>query len=144
MAGNRTFTIIKPIAVKNGFIGPILAKINTAGFRIVAMKFIHLRVEEAKAFYKVHQERPFFEGLAKFMSSGPIVVAILEKDNAVNDYRELIGATNPADAADGTIRKLFGTNIQANAVHGSDSDDNAERESNFFFNKLERFSAENT
>jgi len=103
------------------------------------MKFIHLRLEEAKAFYVVHEGRPFFEALVSFMSSGPIVVAILEKENAVEEYRKLIGSTNPSEAAEGTIRKLFGTNIQANAVHGSDSDENAEVECNFFFSKSERF-----
>jgi len=139
MSGNKTFTIIKPFAVRHGYIGPILAKINEAGFRISAMKFIHLRLEEAKAFYAVHEGRPFFEALVSFMSSGPIVVAILEKDNAVDDYRNLIGSTNPAEAAEGTIRKLFGTNIQANAVHGSDSDENAEVECSFFFATKERF-----
>ncbi|HNW99495.1 MAG TPA: nucleoside-diphosphate kinase [Bacteroidales bacterium] len=139
MAGNKTFTIIKPFAVRHGYIGPILAKINDAGFRISAMKFIHLRIEEAKAFYAVHKERPFFEPLVSFMASGPIVVAILEKENAVEDYRKLIGATNPAEAAEGTIRKLFGTNLQANAVHGSDCDENAINECNFFFSQRERF-----
>jgi nucleoside-diphosphate kinase len=139
MAGNITFTIIKPFAVRHGYIGPILAKINEAGFRISAMKFIHLRLDEAKAFYAVHDGRPFFEALVSFMSSGPIVVAVLEKENAVEDYRKLIGSTNPSEAAEGTIRRLFGTNIQANAVHGSDCDENAEVECNFFFAKKERF-----
>ena len=139
MAGNKTFTIIKPIAVQNGYIGPILAKINEAGFRISAMKFIHLRVDDAKAFYNVHKERPFFEPLVSFMASGPIVIAILEKENAVEDYRKLIGSTNPAEAAEGTVRRLFGTNIQANAVHGSDSDETAEKECDFFFSFRERF-----
>ena len=139
MAGNITFTIIKPFAVRHGYIGSILAKINEAGFRISAMKFIHLRLEEAKSFYAVHEGKSFFEALVSFMSSGPIVIAILEKENAVEDYRKLIGSTNPSEAADGTIRKLFGTNIQANAVHGSDSDENAEVECNFFFSQRERF-----
>lgn len=139
MAGNKTFTIIKPYAVSHGYIGPILAKINEAGFRISAMKFIHLRQYEAQRFYAVHEGRPFFDSLTQFMSSGPIVVAILEKENAVEEYRQLIGSTNPADAADGTIRKVFGTNMQANAVHGSDSDENAEIECNFFFSGRERF-----
>jgi nucleoside-diphosphate kinase len=139
MAGNKTFTIIKPFAVRHGYIGAILAKINEAGFRISALKFIHLRVEEAKAFYAVHKDRPFFEPLVSFMASGPIVVAILEKENAVEDYRKLIGSTNPAEAAPGTIRNLFGTNIQANAVHGSDNDENAEKECGFFFSLKERF-----
>jgi len=139
MTGNKTFTIIKPSAVKHGYIGPILAKINECGFRISAMKFIYLRQEEAENFYAVHKGMPFFEALVSFMSSGPIVVAILEKENAVEDYRKLIGSTNPGEAAEGTIRKLFGTSIQANAVHGSDSDENAEIESNFFFSEKERF-----
>lgn len=139
MAGNITFTIIKPCAVKHGYIGPILAKINEAGFRISAMKFIHLRVEEAKAFYAVHKERSFFKSLVSFMASGPIVVAILEKENAVENYRKLIGTTNPADAAEGTIRKMFATNLQENAVHGSDSDDTAVWECGFFFSLKERF-----
>ena len=139
MAGKITLTIIKPFAVKNGYIGSILAKINEAGFRIIAMKYTHLRSEDAKAFYSVHDGRPYFEPLVTFMSSGPIVVAILEKANAVEEYRKLIGTTDPAEAAEGTIRKVFGTNIQANAVHGSDSDENAEIESNFFFSKIERY-----
>jgi nucleoside-diphosphate kinase len=139
MAGKYTFTIIKPFAVKHGYIGPILAKINEAGFRIVAMKYIHLKLEEAKAFYAVHESRPFYEALVSFMSSGPIVVAIVEKENAVEEYRKLIGSTNPSEAAEGTIRRLFGTNIQANAVHGSDSDENVVIESNFFFSMRERF-----
>lgn len=139
MTGNKTFTIIKPCAVQKGYIGPILAKINEAGFRISAMKFIFLRLEEAKAFYAVHKERPFFQPLVSFMTSGPIIVAILEKDNAVEDYRKLIGATNPAEAAEGTIRKLYATDIQANAVHGSDSDENAEIEGSFFFSVREMY-----
>jgi nucleoside-diphosphate kinase len=139
MAGNKTFTIIKPFAVKHGYIGAILAKINEAGFRISAMKFIHMRKLEAEHFYAVHEGRPFFESLTHFMSSGPVVVAILEKENAIEEYRKLIGSTNPADAADGTIRKMFGTNMEANAVHGSDSDENAEIECNFFFSHRERF-----
>jgi len=138
MKGNITFTIIKPFAVKHGHIGHILDKINEANFRISAMKFIHLRLEEAKAFYAIHEGKPFFEPLVEFMSSGPIVVAILEKENAVEDYRKLIGSTNPAVASEGTLRKIFGTNMQANALHGSDSDENAEKESNFFFSQIER------
>lgn len=139
MKGNKTLTMIKPVAVKKGFIGPILAKINEGGFRIVAMKFLQLTEEQAKQFYLVHAERPFYKDLVEFMSSGPIVAAILEKENAVEEYRKLIGATNPANAAPGTVRALYGTSLQANAVHGSDSDENAEIESNFFFSKLERF-----
>ena len=136
---NITLTMIKPLAVQKGFIGPILAKVNEAGFRIIAMKQMKLTVDQAKEFYAIHKERPFYNDLVAFMTSGPIVAAILEKKNAVEAYRELIGSTNPAQAADGTVRKLYGTSIEANAVHGSDSDDNAVIESAFFFSKLERF-----
>ena len=139
MSGNKTFTMIKPTAVKKGHIGPILGIINESEFRIVAMKYLKLQYEQAKAFYSVHEGKPFYEDLCHFMSSGPIVAAILEKDKAVEEYRKLIGSTNPEDAADGTIRKLFATSMQENAVHGSDSDDNAIIESNFFFSKIERF-----
>jgi Nucleoside diphosphate kinase len=139
MATNRTFTMIKPDAVAAGHIGAILAKINEAGFRIVAMKYTHLTQASAGKFYEVHKERPFYGELVDFMSSGPIVAAILEKDNAVADFRTLIGATNPAEAAEGTIRKMYAKSIGENAVHGSDSDENAEIEGNFFFNGLERF-----
>ena len=139
MAANITLTMIKPVAVSKGFIGPVLAMINKAGFRIVAMKYLKLSESDAQSFYEVHKERPFYNDLVKFMSSGPIVVAILEKENAVEAYRELIGATDPAKAADGTMRKYYGTSIEANAVHGSDSDENAIIESDFFFSNLERF-----
>ncbi|GAB4146716.1 MAG: nucleoside-diphosphate kinase [Bacteroidia bacterium] len=139
MAGNRTFTMIKPDAVENNYIGPILAKINEAGFRIVAMKYTRLTAEMAGKFYEVHKERPFYGELVAYMSSGPIVAAILEKDNAVEDFRTLIGATDPAKAAPGTIRAQFAKSIAANAVHGSDSDENAAIEGNFFFSQLERF-----
>ncbi|QNR23523.1 nucleoside-diphosphate kinase [Croceimicrobium hydrocarbonivorans] len=138
MAGNRTFTMIKPDAVENGHIGAILAKINEAGFRIVAMEMTALSRKDAEAFYAVHAERPFFGELVEYMTSGPIVAAILEKDNAVADFRTLIGATNPAEAAEGTIRKLYATSIAANAVHGSDSDENAAIEGNFFFAQRSR------
>ncbi len=131
--------MIKPNAVQNGFIGPILAKMNEAGFRISAMKLLKISKEQAKEFYRIHDGKPFFDGLVDFMSSGPIVAAILEKTNAVEDFRKLIGATNPEQAERGTVRELFGTNVQANAVHGSDSDENAEIEADFFFSKLERF-----
>ena len=131
--GNRTFTMIKPDAVRGGHIGAILEKINGAGFKIVAMKMTKLSAEKAGEFYAVHKERPFYQELVDFMSSGPIVAAILEKDNAVEDFRTLIGATNPADAAPGTIRALYATNVGENAVHGSDSDQNASIESNFHF-----------
>ena len=137
MATNRTFTMIKPDAVKKNAIGPILKMMNEAGFKIVAMKYTQLTKQGAEGFYAVHKERPFFGELTEFMSSGPIVAAILEKDNAVADFRALIGATNPAEAADGTIRKLFASSIGENAVHGSDSDENAKIEGDYFFSNLE-------
>ena len=136
---NRTFTMIKPDAVANNHIGPILAKINEAGFRIVAMKYTRLTPELAGQFYAIHKERPFYKDLVSYMSSGPIVAAILEKDNAVEDFRKLIGNTDPAKADPGTIRNLFAKSIDANAIHGSDSDANAEIEGNFFFSQFERF-----
>ncbi|MCM4168989.1 Nucleoside diphosphate kinase [Arenibacter antarcticus] len=139
MSTNRTFTMIKPDAVKNGHIGGILDKITSAGFKIVAMKYTQLSKRDAQEFYAVHNERPFFGELVDFMSSGPIVAAILEKDNAVEDFRALIGATNPADAAEGTIRKLYATSIGENAVHGSDSDENAALEGAFHFAGREIF-----
>lgn len=131
--------MIKPDAVRNGHIGNILQMINAAGFRIVAMKYLHISKQQAEQFYEVHKERPFYGELTEFMSSGPIVAAILEKDNAVADFRTLIGATNPAQAEEGTIRKKYATSLGENAVHGSDSDDNAIIEGNFFFSGLERF-----
>jgi len=131
--------MIKPDAVGNNYIGPILAKINEAGFRIVAMRYTKLSKETAGQFYEVHKERPFYGELVDYMSSGAIVAAILEKDNAVNDFRTLIGATDPTKAAPGTIRQLFAKSITANAVHGSDSDDNANIEGNFFFSGMDRF-----
>lgn len=140
MAGTFTFTIIKPGAVSNEDIGPILNMINENGFHIAAMKLIKLRTAQAKKFYAVHKERPFYNDLIQFMTSGAIVVAILEKDNAVEEYRKLIGNTDPAKAEDGTIRKRFAQSMQKNAVHGSDSDENAEIEANFFFSNSERFS----
>ncbi len=133
MATNRTFTMIKPDGVENGHIGAILEKINTAGFRIVAMKLTQMTKADAEAFYAVHSERPFFGELVEFMTRGAIVAAILEKENAVEDFRALIGATNPAEAAEGTIRKLYATSIGENAVHGSDSDENAAIEGAFHF-----------
>lgn len=136
---NRTFTMIKPDAVEDGHIGAILNDINAAGFRIVAMKYTKLSAEQAGKFYEVHQERPFYGELVSFMSRGPIVAAILEKDNAVEDFRKLIGATNPANAEDGTIRKKFARSIGENAVHGSDSNENAAIEGSFFFSALEQF-----
>lgn len=139
MKGNRTFTMIKPDAVADGNIGNILAMINKAGFRIVAMKLLKMSAENAGTFYEIHKERPFYGELCSYMSSGPIVAAILEKDNAVEDFRKLIGATNPAQAEEGTIRKLYAKSIGENAVHGSDSDENAAIEGNFFFPGTERF-----
>lgn len=136
---NRTFTMIKPDAVGNNHIGPILAKINEAGFRIVAMKYTRLTPELAGKFYEVHKERGFYNDLVSYMSSGPIVAAILEKDNAVESFRKLIGATDPTKAEPGTIRNLFAKSIEANAVHGSDSDENAAIEGSFFFSQMERF-----
>jgi nucleoside-diphosphate kinase len=136
---NRTFTMIKPDAVQAGNIGNILQMINAAGFRIVAMKYTQITLDQAGKFYEIHKERPFYGELTEFMSSGPIVAAILEKENAVADFRKLIGATNPAQADEGTIRKLYAKSIGENAVHGSDSDENAKIEGDFFFNGLERF-----
>lgn len=136
---NRTFTMIKPDATKKGHTGAILSMINAAGFRIVALKMTHLSKEKAGQFYEVHKERPFYGELVDFMSSGPIAAAILEKENAVEDFRKLIGATNPAQAEEGTIRKLYASSIGENAVHGSDSDENAAIEGDFFFSKLEQF-----
>ena len=131
--------MIKPDAVANGFIGAILDKITWAGFRIVALKYTRLTVDTAGKFYEIHKERPFYKDLVNYMSSGPLVAVILEKENAVEDFRTLIGATDPAKAAPGTIRNLFAKSIEANAVHGSDSDENAAIEGNFFFSRLERF-----
>jgi nucleoside-diphosphate kinase len=139
MAGNLTFTMIKPDAVESNHIGPILAKMNEAGFRVVAMKYMRLTPEMAGKFYAIHKERPFFGELVDYMSSGPIVAAILEKENAVADFRKLIGATDPSKAEPGTIRALFAKSIAANAVHGSDSDENALIEGSFFFAQTERF-----
>ncbi|MBE9518935.1 MAG: nucleoside-diphosphate kinase [Bacteroidetes bacterium] len=139
MSGNITFTIIKPFAVSNGHIGPILNKIHDGGFRISAMRMLWLTQGEAERFYEVHKERPFYRDLVEFMTSGNIVVAILEKENAVEDYRKLIGATDPTKAEEGTIRKEFAESMQANAVHGSDSDENAKIEGSFFFSGLQRF-----
>jgi nucleoside-diphosphate kinase len=135
---NRTFTMIKPDAFENGHSGAILQKIESAGFKFIALKLTKLSAEKAGEFYAVHSERPFYGELVEFMSSGPIMAAILEKDNAVEDFRKLIGATNPANAEEGTIRKMFAESIGRNAVHGSDSDENAEIEGNFFFSGFER------
>ena len=139
MATNRTFTMLKPDAVEIGHIGAILEKISASGFRIVAMKLTQMTTADAEAFYAIHNERPFFGELVEYMTRGPIVAAILEKDNAVSDFRTLIGATNPADAAEGTIRKMFADSISENAVHGSDSDDNAAIEGAFHFSGRDMF-----
>mgnify|MGYP000214016101 CR=1 FL=1 len=137
MIGNITFTMIKPKAMENGSMGNIIAKIIEGGFKIKALKLTNMTKEQAMEFYAVHKERPFYNGLTDFMSSGPIVAAVLEKENAIKAYRDFIGATNPSDAAEGTIRALYGTSIEANAVHGSDSDENAQIEAGFFFSKRE-------
>jgi len=139
MVTNRTFTMIKPEAVSDGYSGAIMKMIEEAGFRIVAIKMVRLTKERAGQFYAVHKERPFYESLCEYMSSGHIIAAILEKENAVADFRKLIGATNPEQAEEGTIRKLYAKSLQSNAVHGSDSDDNAQIEGNFFFSDIEKF-----
>jgi nucleoside-diphosphate kinase len=139
MATNRTFTMIKPDAVANGHAGKIIDHITQAGFKIVALKYTRLSNELAGNFYGIHRERSFFGELVDFMTSGPIYAAILEKDNAVADFRTLIGATDPQKAEPGTIRNLYAKSIDANAIHGSDSDENAEIECNFFFSQFERF-----
>lgn len=139
MNGNITFTIIKPTAVKKGYIGPILNMIHEGGFKITALKMLQMTESEAERFYAVHSERPFYRDLVEYMTSGPIIVSVLEKDNAVEDYRKLIGATDPAKAEEGTIRKLYAESVQANAVHGSDSDENAAIEASFFFSTVDRF-----
>lgn len=139
MVDNLTFTMIKPDAVRNGHIGAILADIQAAGFKIIAMKYTKLSVEKAGEFYAIHKERPFYGELVAFMSSGPIVAAILQKDQAVDSFRTLIGATDPSKALPGTIRAKYATSIGENAVHGSDSNENAEIEANFHFSGVERF-----
>lgn len=139
MQGDITFSIIKPNAVRTGKTGPILAMINEGGFEIAALRMIKMTLDQAKSFYEVHREKPFFEGLVEFMSSGPVVVMILRHENAVNEFRKLIGATDPAKAEPGTIRKIFAVSVQMNAVHGSDSDENALREAGFFFSETERY-----
>ena len=139
MAGNRTFTMLKPDAIENGHMGKIIDMIIQAGFEIKAMKYTRLTEEQAKKFYEVHAERPFYGELVEYMTSGPIVAAILEKDNAVADFRTLIGATDPAEAAYGTIRKSYAESKAKNAVHGSDSDENAEIEGKFHFTEAEIF-----
>ena len=139
MVTNRTFTMIKPDAVADGHSGAILKMIEEAGFRIVALRMVKLTKERAGEFYAVHKGRPFYESLCEYMSSGHIIAAILEKDNAVADFRRLIGATNPEEAEEGTIRKLYAISLQRNAVHGSDSDENAQIEGNFYFSDLDKF-----
>ena len=136
---NRTFTMIKPDAMKNGHAGAIINHIIQNGFRVVALKMTSLTAERAGQFYEVHKERLFYQELVDFMSSGPIIAAILEKDNAVADFRKVIGATDPSKADEGTIRKLYATSMGENAVHGSDSDENAKIEGDFFFSRLEQF-----
>ncbi len=137
MAGNITFTIIKPDAVKNGYLGEILATIIKNGFSIKGLKMLMINNQEAESFYIIHKEREFFNSLVEFMISGPIVVAVITKENAVEDFRKLIGSTDPNKAAEGTIRKRFAGSVQENAVHGSDSDENALVESSFFFSTSE-------
>ncbi|HEX5554326.1 MAG TPA: nucleoside-diphosphate kinase [Chitinophagaceae bacterium] len=136
---NKTFTMIKPDAIDNGYLGAILDKICAAGFRISALKMARLTVEKAGDFYEIHKGKPFYDELVTFMSSGTIAAAILEKDHAVEDFRKLIGATDPAKAEEGTIRKTYAESLGRNAVHGSDSDENAAIEANFFFSQFERF-----
>lgn len=139
MAGKTTLTMIKPRAVETFRAGNIISIILENGFRISAMKLIHLTRQIASEFYSEHKGKPFYEPLIEFMSSGPIIVAILEKENAVEEYRKLIGPTDPGQAPAGTIRNLYGQSVRENAVHGSDSDESAQRESNFFFSQIERF-----
>jgi nucleoside-diphosphate kinase len=139
MGGNFTFSIIKPNAVRTGKTGPILAMINEAGFEISAMRMVRMTTSQAESFYDVHKGKTFFEGLIEFMTSGPVIVMVLKHENAVEEFRKLIGATDPAKAEPGTIRKMFAVSVQMNAVHGSDSDENAEREANCFFSSFERF-----
>jgi nucleoside-diphosphate kinase len=139
MQGNITFSIIKPNAVRTGKTGPILAMMNEGGFEIAAMRMVRMTLQQAESFYEIHKGKPFFEGLIEFMTSGPVVVMILRHENAVNEFRKLIGATDPAKAEPGTIRKTFAVSVQMNAVHGSDSDENAIREANFFFSGIDRF-----
>ncbi|MCH7513775.1 MAG: nucleoside-diphosphate kinase [Bacteroidetes bacterium] len=139
MAGNITFTMIKPDAIGAGNSGAIIKMIEDSGFKIIAMKYTRLSRERAEQFYMVHKERPFYNDLCNYISSGNIIPMILEKDNAVEDFRKLIGATNPQEAAEGTIRNLFAESIESNAIHGSDSDENAGIEGNFFFSQVEQF-----
>ncbi len=139
MSNDFTFSIIKPNAVRTGKTGPIMAMINETGFEISAMRMVKMTLPQAKSFYEVHKDKPFFEGLVEFMTSGPVVVMILRHKNAVEEFRKLIGSTDPAKAEQGTIRKLYAVSVQMNAVHGSDSPENAKREADFFFRETERF-----
>jgi nucleoside-diphosphate kinase len=139
MQGDITFSIIKPNAVRTGKTGPILAMMNEGGFEIAAMRMVRMTLQQAESFYEIHRGKPFFEGLIEFMTSGPVIVMILRHENAVNEFRKLIGATDPAKAEPGTIRKTFAVSVQMNAVHGSDSDENAIREASFFFSGIDRF-----
>lgn len=139
MSGKITFTIVKPLAITMNYLGPILTKITENEYKIIALKMLHLSRDQASAFYSIHQGKPFFEGLIDFITSGPVAVAILQKSNAVDDYRKLIGSTDPEKADKGTLREMFGIDIERNAVHGSDSDENAIIESRFFFSNLEIF-----
>lgn len=139
MTGRYTFSMIKPDAVRNNYIGQIISQITEAGFKIRAMKYTSLSKDQARSFYAVHKERPFYNELVDFMTSGPIVALVLENEHAVENFRKLIGSTDPSKAEKGTIREKYAESIQNNAVHGSDSDENAEIEGNFFFSQLERF-----
>ena len=139
MKNNLTFTMIKPDAMENGYAGEILSMILKSGFRISALKLIHLTNQQAEIFYNIHRKKPFFDELVTFMTRSPIIVAVLKKNNAVEDFRKLIGSTNPEDAEKGTVRKLYATSMGENAIHGSDSEDNALIESSFFFNKNEMY-----
>ena len=139
MSKSITFSMIKPDGVENGHIGSILEKISKAGFKIVALKLTHLTINDAESFYSIHGERPFYTDLISFITRGPIVAMVLEKENAVDDFRTLIGSTNPLDAAEGTIRKLFAKSVGENAIHGSDSNENSIIESSFHFSNREMF-----
>ena len=139
MAGKLTIMMIKPYAVELGYIGPILSRINEFGFKIVALKYLQLTRSQAMEFYKIHYGQDFFEQLIENMTAGPIVACLLEKENAVAEFRTLIGNTDPSKAAEGTLRKLYGTSLQKNGIHGSDSDENAIIEANFYFSQMERF-----
>lgn len=139
MDGKYTFSIIKPNAVRTGKAGPILSMINEGGFEISAIKMVQITTQQAEAFYEVHKGKPFYEDLVEFMTSGPVIVLILRHENAVSEFRKLLGATDPEKAEQGTVRKNFGVSVKMNAIHGSDSDENATRESNFFFSDIERY-----